>query len=262
MRRRLVEKAARNEYHELMLKNKTNIKKRYIGVFIALVAVVGLVSTGTVVTALVETDVSDTAQRTVASQTDEAKQKLEAAREAAKQRNEASREAAKQQAETARTEAKERLAVKQQEIRIKLDTARKERCEAREERINRIVAKATEQSQKHLEVFQSIEAKVTTFYVEKQLTVANYDSLQAAVDEKEAAAIAAIQSTDAVSLDCDTEGAGREIGTFVRSSVQDLHVALKAYRTAIKDLIVAAKQANDAVRTDDAADTQTEGEGQ
>lgn len=218
--------------------------------FAALLAVVGLTVSGAGASAVPG---DREAQQLVTQTQDVTDQTVTEAREAAKLRVEQAREAAKERAQAAREKATARLEARKLEITTKLDAARKERCEAREERINKIIGKAAEQSTKQLDVFRKIEDKVVAFYADKQLSADNYDALLTAANEKEAAVQVAIESTEVILLDCEAEGAARELGTLARSSVKTLHEALKEYRTAIKDLIVGVKQANDAANAEDSA---------
>ena len=232
--------------------------KRYIPVFlVAVLAFATLTVSGRVVAQESAEDTPETTETSSSGELTEAQKKaLEAAREAAKQREEKAREAAKQKQETEREAAKQRLEAKKEEVKAKLTASRLEKCEEREERINNIITKASTQAEKQLGVFQSIKDKIVTFYTEKQLSAPDYESLLAAVDEKEAAALAAVGSTEAISLDCGAEGQQRELGTVLRTSVQSLHGALKEYRTAIKDLLKSVKQAYEATQTDDTTETE------
>lgn len=233
--------------------------KRYIPVFlVAIMAFATLTVGGRVVAQEGSDDTPETTESSNSGELSEAQKKaLEAAREAAKQREERAREAAKQKVEIEREAAKQRLEAKKEEIKSKLTEARLQKCEDQEERINSIIAKAGSQSEKQLSVFQSIKDKVVAFYTEKQLSAADYDSLLAIVEEKEAAALAAVSSTETISLDCSAEGQQRELGNVLRNSVQSLHGALKEYRTAIKDLLKSVKKAYEATQPDDDA-TETE----
>lgn len=163
------------------------------------------------------------------------------------------REAKQQAIEERKAELKQKLeAAKEQRIN-KLEDQRLATCEKRQTKINSILAKGTEQSRKHLGVFQKIEEKVKQFYVDKQRSAEGYDAAVLAADEKEAAAIAAIEASTETTFDCESAD-GAKPGDAVRELMQARHTALKEYRTAIKDLILVVKQA------DKPADTTTEGE--
>jgi TolA-binding protein len=136
---------------------------------------------------------------------------------------------------------RERVKTQREAAKTKLEGQRKDKCEQRQSNINKIAGKSTTQSKKHLGTFQKIEERVKQFVTDKNLTVENYDTLVANVDAKEAAAIAAVDVAAETSFDCDTTDATNP-GSVVKTLMQSQHSALKDYRTAIKDLIVAVKQ--------------------
>jgi hypothetical protein len=124
----------------------------------------------------------------------------------------------------------------------KLDDKRKATCETHQGKINDIADQSATQNRKHLVKFQGIEARIKQFIADKKLTIANYDALVANIDDKEAAASAAIAVALETNFDCnsvDASNPGKTISGLMRNK-QD---TLKAYRTAIKELITAAKQA-------------------
>lgn len=167
-------------------------------------------------------------------------------------------------AQAAREEAKTRVEAKKAEITAKLDEKRKEVCERRQEKINAITDRSVVQAKKHLGVFQKIEERVKAFYDKKGLNAEGYEAAAADADAKEAAAVAAIASTEAVELDCSAEGDQRQIGTYMKNLVRSQHAALKDYRTAIKNLIVVVAQAQKQAeaadeKTTEQADGSTEG---
>lgn len=170
-------------------------------------------------------------------------------------------EAIRNRAESAREEAKIRLEAKKAEITQQLDEKRQEVCERREQKINAITDKSVEQARKHLAVFQKIEDRVKAYHTNKALIAENYDALLAEVDAKEAAAVAAIESTGVIDLDCAVEGDQRQIGTFIKDLVRAQHAALREYRTAIKNLIVAVAQAQKQAEGAQDATTQQESNG-
>lgn len=169
--------------------------------------------------------------------------------------------------ENASSKAQERLEkveIKRQELSDKLEAIKEQRseklsenrlkvCENRQATINKIIANSATQSEKHLAVFQKIEDRVVTFYEEKTLSLDTYDTLLATVDEKEAAAIAAIDLAKETTFSCDDADATNP-GSLARELVKSEHTALKEYRTAIKDLLVAIKTT--AAQSTDAAESE------
>ncbi len=128
----------------------------------------------------------------------------------------------------------------------RLSTIKQKVCEKRVGVIKSIMAKAAAQGAKHLDVFTKIATRVEEFYTNKKLTVASYDALVAEVNAKKAAAQTAIDAVkNDTGFDCTDANPIGQIDAFV-SKVRAMHKALKDYRTSIKDLIVAVKQAAEA----------------
>jgi hypothetical protein len=155
-----------------------------------------------------------------------------------KQKVEEHREVIKEKLETVKTERTEKLAA-----------PKLERCEKRQTNINKIFSNATERNKKQLAVFQKIEDKVKAFYVSKKITVDGYDAAVANADEKEAAAVAAIEASEGVTFDCANADAAKP-GAVIKEAMKSRHEALKAYRNAVKDLIKVVRQANGQHRAD------------
>jgi len=139
----------------------------------------------------------------------------------------------------------------------KLEDKRLEMCEKRQTKINGILSHGTDQSRKHLAVFQKIEERVKQFYANKSLSSEGYDAAVANADEKEAAAIAAIEASTETTFDC-ANADGAKPGDAVRELMKSRHAALKEYRTAIKDLILVVKKGHGQQQTE--TEPTTEGE--
>jgi hypothetical protein len=128
----------------------------------------------------------------------------------------------------------------------KLSAIKQRICEKRVNVIKNIMAKAATQGAKHLEVFNKIATRVEEFYVNKKLSVSNYDALVAEVNAKKAAAQTAIDAVkNNTNFSCDDSNPIGKIDAF-NGQVRAMHSALKDYRTSIKNLIVAVKQAAEA----------------
>ena len=177
---------------------------------------------------------------TVEQRMQEARQRAEDA----KTRAQARADEAKARAEAQMTEAKQRLEGKKLEL-----------CQAREQRITSTMEQMTGRGEKHYEVFTKIADRVKAFYTDKKLTVANYDALTAEVDAKAQAVEAAIASTKSVGtvFTCNSDNP-KIASTAFRDAFKAQVAALKEYRTAIKNLIVAVKSA----QSDTAQSSQTE----
>jgi hypothetical protein len=135
----------------------------------------------------------------------------------------------------------ERLAAAKEARKNALQGRRLATCEKRQAKINSVLSRGTDQSRKHLVVFQKIEERVKQFYTNKNLSSEGYEAAASKVDEKQAAAIAAIETSSETTFDC-TSTDGAKPGSAIRELMKSRHKALKEYRTAIKDLIVVVKK--------------------
>jgi hypothetical protein len=159
---------------------------------------------------------------------------------------------AKEQAakvESKRTEIRARLDALKEDRETKLDEKRLATCETKSAKINSIIQKRSAQATTQLAVFKKIADRVEKFISDKQLTIENYDTLAANINDKEAAATAAIEANTNTVFDCASAD-GSAPGKVAKASVQTVRDALKEYRTAIKDLIVKVKS-NSALKTTD-----------
>lgn len=140
--------------------------------------------------------------------------------------------------EEKRKELNDRLKVKAEKVREKLSGKRLELCEKRETRINTVLQNSQKRAAKVLAHLQNVESRVREYYTDKKLTVENYDALSSAIDSKEAAAVAAIDVVGSTKFSCSDDDATKP-GLLIKTAVQAEHAALKSYRDAIHDLIVA-----------------------
>ena len=206
---------------------KMSQSSRRTGAFLA-VGVIGIVSLVWGGAAVSAQDAS-TQTTTSEARLQEARQKAEAAQAEAKARA---------------AEAKVRAEAKVAEAKQRLEGKKLELCKAREQRIAATMTQMSSRGENHLAVFTKIADRVEAFYKDKGRTVANYDALVAEVDAKRQAAETAIESTKSVDgvFSCDSDNpkiASEQFRDAFRAQV----AALKDYRTAIKNLIVAVKSA-------------------
>jgi hypothetical protein len=101
-----------------------------------------------------------------------------------------------------------------------------------------------------MDVFTKIADRTKKFKENKNLTVNNYDGLLASVNDKQTAAENTLSkikadASAAASLSCDSGQPKAVVGGF-RDDLKAENNALKAYKTAIKNLIVAVKSAQSA----------------
>jgi hypothetical protein len=138
---------------------------------------------------------------------------------------------------------REELSKKREALKGRLSDAKKKICEKRVERITSIMSKASQGGEKGQAFFGSAYTRIKEFYAKKNLSVANYDALVAAVDAKKAAAQAAIDAVKSnTSFSCDGDNPIASIDAF-NGKIRTMHAALKDYRAAVKALLKAVKEA-------------------
>jgi hypothetical protein len=139
---------------------------------------------------------------------------------------------------------------KAQAAHTKLTKAKLKLCQNREQAINNIMARQGDRGDKQLDVLTKIADRVKAFYKSKGLKVDNYDDLVAAVNTSRKAAIKAVKTVadNGMVFDCDADNPKAAIAAY-KESIQSGSEALKAYKTAVKNLIVAVKSAQGSTQT-------------
>jgi hypothetical protein len=128
----------------------------------------------------------------------------------------------------------------------KLTEAKLRVCQRMETAIQKRSARTADRAANMEKVFDSIAARVEAYYTNKLVpqgkTVANYDSLVGNIETKKAAVVVAVSTaqTYAASFNCSGEDPKGQIRAF-RGDIQTVIKALKEYRTAVKNLIVALR---------------------
>ena len=159
-------------------------------------------------------------------------------------------EAARETANTRREEVK-------QSVSSKLDENKRKICEKRQAGITRTMNKMQTRGESQLAVFTKIADRTKAFYEQKQRTVENYTDLVAAVDEKKLAAELAVAAGDEAISDfsCDASDPTAMKDLF-KAQLSDQIAALKAYKTAVKDLIVGVKSAQSQASREQTTETE------
>jgi hypothetical protein len=139
-------------------------------------------------------------------------------------------------------------------VKVHTTEVRQKSCEARKgslaNRMNRLVSNAT----KHKEAFDKTYLKVKEFHDSKNLATTNYDSLVSKVDAAQsdaAAKIAALKSLD-VPVDCTQANVADGVSAF-RAAASATRDSLKAYRSALVNLIVAVHQSAEKTSSDNSS---------
>lgn len=119
-------------------------------------------------------------------------------------------------------------------------------CEKREKAMNNIMTRTIDRTTKQTKVFDTIAARTQAFVTSKGLTVANYDTLVGAVAAAKAKTQTDLAAMKAVStLECDGTDPKGTIATF-KANAKLVMADMKAYKTAIKNLIVGVKSSKSA----------------
>jgi uncharacterized protein YukE len=179
----------------------------------------------------------DDANAADSSTTQMTREELKAAAE--KRMAEAKEKAAKIKAETEARKAK------LQQRAEKLSAAKLQICQKRETVINGVMSRMSSRGQKQLDLITAVSTKVQAFKNSKNITVADYDTLLAAVESSKATAQTAVDAVKNTQVEFKCDGSDpKGAGSSFREAVKAQDAALKAYRDAVKDLIKAVRQAN------------------
>lgn len=123
----------------------------------------------------------------------------------------------------------------------RLEATKLKVCEQRKAKITAILNRSVTRAERQIELFTTISTRVKDFYAAKNLTVANYDELVAAVDAAKADAEANLATLKSLAtFDCDAEDPKGNAEAF-KLALESIRQDLKDYRTSVKNLIVAVK---------------------
>ncbi len=126
----------------------------------------------------------------------------------------------------------------------KLADAKLKACQNREKAINNILSRLADRSQKQNDLFTKIADRTEVFYKDKGKTLSNYDALVADVNTKKAAAQSQTDKIkdSSITFKCDGTDPKGALASF-KESLKAEQVALKDFKTAVKNLIVGVKSA-------------------
>jgi len=122
----------------------------------------------------------------------------------------------------------------------RLDAAKLRVCQNRQNAIKDIMSHIIQRAEKQLDVFSVIADRVEAFYVTRGKTLSNYNDLVADINAKKAIAQADLNDMQAARTQFNCDNPRAIVEAFKVSLKQEIS-ALKAYRTAIKNLIVSVK---------------------
>lgn len=140
--------------------------------------------------------------------------------------------------EKRKSAAKAAVAEKRESAKEKSSEARQSACEKRQQKIEASIARISKQATRHVATFDAIYERVQGFYDKGQLTVHNYDELNAAVSNAQATATleAAVLGEVDSGINCEDPNVAETVATY-RTSASAAKESLKAYRSALVELI-------------------------
>ena len=139
-----------------------------------------------------------------------------------------------------KVELEQRLAAKAEMRKERLEGRRLARCQNRQELINNLIDKSAATGLRHLQNIQRVEERVKQFAEKKSISSEAYTASLESVDEKEAAAAAAVGVLETQSFDCATVD-GAAPGSGIRTIREAKQTALSEYRTSVVGLIQTVK---------------------
>lgn len=149
--------------------------------------------------------------------------------------------AQREQVEQRKAELRLKLEQRASERKEKLEGRRLAQCQNRQTRINELMIKSADVSQRHLENVRKFEESIRTFAAKKSIESETFISLAQEVDEKEAAAEAALEVTATQKFDCSTLDAQMPSGE-LKTARETKRTALQDYRESVIQLIKLVKQ--------------------
>jgi hypothetical protein len=126
----------------------------------------------------------------------------------------------------------------------KLQGRNLENCQNREMAINSVMARVGDRGQKQLELVESIQGKIQSFYSNKNVSVLNYDELVSNIEAKKQLALTAINTVRTMngSFSCSKDNP-KGIATQFKSQASGQSSSIKDYRDAVRELATAIKVA-------------------
>ncbi len=149
--------------------------------------------------------------------------------------------AQREQLDARKAELKQKLELKADARKEKLEGRRLAQCQNRQARINELMVKSSDVSNRHLENIQKFEASVTTFAEKKSINSEAFVTQLAKVDGNEELAKEAIKVTAEQQFDCLSVDAQLPAGT-LKAAREEKRGALRDYRQSVIDLIKIVKQ--------------------
>lgn len=123
-------------------------------------------------------------------------------------------------------------------------------CDQIQNAVNHKLSAFNNHADKYLSRLDDLFGKVKAYQADHNLTVASYDALVAAAAQKQTNATFAVDAFKSLgtTLDCSSDDPAGMLAA-AKSGASEVRDALKSYRSALKDLVVALIQASDTTAT-------------
>jgi len=139
---------------------------------------------------------------------------------------------------------------KKEIARERLSATKLKVCTIQKEKITNIMERVIERSQRHIDTITAISDRTKTFYEEKGYELDIYVTLTEAVETARVAAQTEAEGLMSESdFTCESDGPKSDIQDF-RNQVLAKRDAIGAYRSAVKNLIVAVKSVQPAIEVE------------
>jgi hypothetical protein len=117
-------------------------------------------------------------------------------------------------------------------------------CKDHEQDINNILSRIVDRGRKQLVLYNSVSESTQSFYSHSAKKISNYNSLLSAVNNKKSTALVSVSSLEASSklFSCDGSNPKAQLTEFKNELTAEIN-ALTAYRSSVKDLVVAVRSA-------------------
>jgi hypothetical protein len=169
-------------------------------------------------------------------------------------RGEEARAPAHERSETNQSdrEEKEKKQQSEEHSSARSDDKLKKNCESRKDKIVSILHRRSERGTAQIGVFDKIADRTEDFYVQKAYELDNYEALLSAMSSAKNDAEDAVAATKSAadSFSCETADL-KSAGAALKETLNAQNDAIKDYKTAVKNLIVAVKSAQNSSATND-----------
>lgn len=153
--------------------------------------------------------------------------------------------------EAAKLRGAELLAAAKASHTAKSKTERQKVCKVRKQGIENRSSRIVTAAERHQARIDGILTQVVAYQTDKNLAVANWDTLLAAANATKAESAASVAALKAVqpSIDCNSETVATDIANF-KAAAEQARNDLKGYKQAVKALLTAVREAKPSATTE------------